>query len=325
MDRLTARSPEFAATLRSRVRGEVRECEGLARYSTYRIGGPATVLLPVLVDDVAAAVRLAVAEGVPWFALGLGSNLLLPDEGLEALVIRLGKGLDHLVRDGARWRIGAGLPAPLAARRTAEAGQAGLHKFVGVPGTVGGGVYMNAGCHGGDWSEVVEQVTVIDPDGDLRVLERREIPFAYRRAGLDGRIVVETTVALRPEDPAALSEELSELFRWRQQGTPFNQPCCGSVFQNPGGPSWKQREGPRTAGQLIEAAGLKGFRIGGAEISPMHANYFVNTGTATAADVMALIAHAQRVVGDEFGVRLETEVKLISPKGEYLKSVKSEK
>ena len=324
MDRLTARDAAFVAGLRARVRGEVREGEGLARYSTYRIGGPATVLLPLTPDDVGAAVRFAVAAGVPWFALGLGSNLLLPDGGLDALVIRLGKGLDRLVRDGSRWRIGAGLPAPLAARRTAETGQAGLHRFVGVPGTVGGGVYMNAGCHGGEWADVVERVTVVDADGDLRVLERREVPFAYRRSGLDGRIVIETQVALEPEDPATLSAELTELFRWRQEGTPFNQPCCGSVFQNPGGASWKRESGPRTAGQLVEAAGLKGFRIGGAEISPMHANYFVNMGGATAADVIALIAHARRAVEERFGVRLETEVKVISPVGTYLNSVNSE-
>jgi UDP-N-acetylmuramate dehydrogenase len=313
MDGVTARDPKFAAALRGRVRGEVREAEGLARYSTYRIGGPATVVLPAVPEDVAAALQFASAEGMPWFALGLGSNLLLPDEGLEALVIRLGKGLDAVQRDGTRWRIGAGLPAPLAARRTAEVGHAGLHRFVGVPGTVGGGVYMNAGCHGGDWAEVVEQVTVVGRAGGHRVLSRREIPFTYRRSGLDGQIVVETVVELHPEDPTRLQEELAELFRWRQQGTPFNQPCCGSVFKNPGGPSWQQREGPRTAGQLIEAAGLKGHRIGGAEISPMHANYFVNTGDATAADVQALIALAQRTVEERFGVRLETEVKIINP------------
>lgn len=318
MDRLTARDPAFAAGLRARVRGEVREGEALGRYSTYRIGGPATVLLPGSVDDVGGAVRFAVAEGVPWFALGLGSNILLPDAGLDALVIRLGKGLDQLVRDGTRWRLGAGLPAPLAARRTAEAGHAGLHRFVGVPGTVGGGVYMNAGCHGGEWADVIERVTVVDADGDLRVLERREIPFTYRRSGLDRRIVVEADVVLEPQDPSRLSAEVAELFRWRQQGTPFNQPCCGSVFQNPGGASWKREGGPRTAGQLIEAAGLKGFRIGGAEVSPMHANYFVNTGGATAADVVALIAHARRAVEERFGIRLETEVKLISVTGEYL-------
>jgi len=318
MDRLTARDPAFAAGLRARVRGEVREGEALGRYSTYRIGGPATVLLAGSVDDVGGAVRFAVAEGVPWFALGLGSNILLPDAGLDALVIRLGKGLDQLVPDGTRWRLGAGLPAPLAARRTAEAGHAGLHRFVGVPGTVGGGVYMNAGCHGGEWADVIERVTVVDADGDLRVLERREIPFTYRRSGLDRRIVVEADVVLEPEDPSRLSAEVAELFRWRQQGTPFNQPCCGSVFQNPGGASWKREGGPRTAGQLIEASGLKGFRIGGAEISPMHANYFVNTGDATAADVVALIAHARRAVEERFGIRLETEVKLITATGEYL-------
>jgi UDP-N-acetylmuramate dehydrogenase len=188
---------------------------------------------------------------------------------------------------------------------------------VGVPGTAGGGVYMNAGCHGGEWADVVERVAVVDAEGDLRVLERREIPFAYRRSGLDGRIVVEAQVSLVPEDPGRLTAELAELFRWRQQGTPFNQPCCGSVFQNPGGASWKRQGGPRTAGQLIEAAGLKGFRIGGAEISPMHANYFVNTGGATAQDVLGLIGHARRVVEEKFGVRLETEVKLISSTGEY--------
>ena len=318
MDRLTARDPAFAAGLRARVRGEVREGEALGRYSTYRIGGPATVLLAGSVDDVGGAVRFAVAEGVPWFALGLGSNILLPDAGLDALVIRLGKGLDQLVRDGTRWRLGAGLPAPLAARRTAEAGHAGLHRFVGVPGTVGGGVYMNAGCHGGEWADVIERVTVADADGDLRVLERREIPFTYRRSGLDRRIVVEADVVLEPRDPSRLSAEVAELFRWRQQGTPFNQPCCGSVFQNPGGASWKREGGPRTAGQLIEATGLKGFRIGGAEISLMHANYFVNTGDATAADVVALIAHARRAVQERFGIRLETEVKLIAATGEYL-------
>ena len=276
------------------------------------------MLLAGSVDDVGGAVRFAVAEGVPWFALGLGSNILLPDTGLDALVIRLGKGLDQLVRDGTRWRLGAGLPAPLAARRTAEAGHAGLHRFVGVPGTVGGGVYMNAGCHGGEWADVIERVTVVDADGDLRVLERREIPFTYRRSGLDRRIVVEADVVLEPQDPSRLSAEVAELFRWRQQGTPFNQPCCGSVFQNPGGASWKREGGPRTAGQLIEASGLKGFRIGGAEISPMHANYFVNTGDATAADVVALITHARRAVEERFGIRLETEVKLIAATGEYV-------
>ena len=316
---MTARDPKFVQALRARVSGKVREAEPVGRYSTYRIGGPATVLLPATAEDVGAALRLAGEAGVPWFAIGLGSNLLLPDEGLDALVIRLGKGLDRLERTGDDWTVGAGLPAPIAARRTAEAGFAGLHIFVGVPGTVGGGVYMNAGCHGGDWSEIVERVTVVDRAGKDAVVARADIPFTYRRSGLEGRIVLEATVRLRQQDRAQLDEAIDEMFEWRQRGTPFNQPCCGSVFRNPAGPSWKQAGGDRTAGQLIEAAELKGFSIGGAQVSPMHANYFVNTGSATAADVRKLIEHVQRTVRDRFGVNLEPEVKLIGSRGEYLK------
>jgi UDP-N-acetylmuramate dehydrogenase len=321
MDRLSARDPAFVRQLRTALRGEVRENESLARYSTYRIGGPATVVLPASAEDVGTAIRMAYEAGIPWFALGLGSNILLPDEGLDALVVRLGKGMDRLDQDGDSWLIGTGLPAPLAARRTAAAGFAGLHIFVGVPGTVGGGVYMNAGCHGGDWSEVVETVTVVDDSGRDAVLARAEVPFTYRWSGLEGRVVVETTVRLRPEEQHRLDEEMAEMFEWRQRGTPFNQPCCGSVFKNPHGPSWKKESGPRTAGQLIEAAGLKGFRLGGAEVSPMHANYFVNTGGATAADVRELITRVQDRVEQEFGARLEPEVKIIGALGEYLTGV----
>jgi UDP-N-acetylmuramate dehydrogenase len=318
MDRVTARDPAFAAALRPRLRGEVREDESLARYSTYRIGGPATVVLPANAEDVATALRAAHEAGVPWFAIGLGSNILLPDEGLEALVIRLGRGLDGLQQDDDRWTVGAGLPAPLAARRTAAAGFGGLHIFVGVPGSVGGGVFMNAGCHGGDWSEVVERVTVVDATGQDQALPRADVPFTYRRSGLDGRIVLEAVVRLRPEPQPHLDEQIAEMFDWRQKGTPFNQPCCGSVFKNPSGPSWKKEGGPRTAGQLIEAAGLKGTQVGGAQVSQLHANYFVNTGPATAADVRALIERAQRDVEARFGVQLEPEVKLIGARGEYL-------
>jgi UDP-N-acetylmuramate dehydrogenase len=310
----SARDPRFVAALRERVRGDVREAEPLARYSTYRIGGPATLVLPRVAEDVGRALTLAAESDVPWFALGLGSNLLLPDEGLDALVIRLGKGLDQLDHlGGGRWRFGAGLPQPLAARKTSECGFKGVHRFVGVPGSVGGGVYMNAGCHGGDWAGVVESVTVVDARGVDEVLPRAVVPFSYRSSGLAGRVILGTVVRLEPADPPSVQAEVAELFRWRQEGTPFNQPCCGSVFRNPGGPG--RPAGHRTAGQLIEAAGLKGHRIGGAEVSPMHANYFVNTGDATAADIRGLIALVRRTVRERFGVALRTEVKLVRPDG----------
>jgi len=314
-----ARDSRFIAALRDRVRGEVKEAEPLGRYSTYRIGGPATVLLPGSAEDVGRAMAFAVEQGVPWFALGLGSNLLLPDEGMEALVIRLGKGLDRCdPLSGARWRLGAGLPQPLAARRSAEAGFAGLHRFVGVPGTVGGGVFMNAGCHGGDWAGIVRQVTVVDSAGREELLGRDQIPFGYRSSGLGGKVVLETEVELVPTAPAVIQQEVADMLRWRQEGTPFNQPCCGSVFTNPGGTSGKPVDGPRTAGQLIEAAGLKGTRRGGVEISRQHANYFVNLGQGTAADVRALIALARDTVRDRFGVPLRTEVKIVRPDGSFV-------
>jgi UDP-N-acetylmuramate dehydrogenase len=314
-DVTTARDPGFAAALRARVRGDLREGEPLSRWSTYRIGGPATVLMPAVAEDVAIAVRMAAEAGVPWFALGLGSNLLFPDAGLDALVIRVGKGLDALRQDGERWTLGAGLPAPLAAKRTAAAGWAGIHKMVGVPGSVGGGIVMNAGCHGAEWRDTVVSVLVMDATGQDRVVPAHEAGFRYRRSALGHVVVLETTVALVEEDPARLEAETEALYRWRREGTPFNQPCCGSVFQNPELPAEWAEGKPRTSGQCIDAVGLKGERVGGIEVSPMHANYFVNTGGGTAADVVALMRRVQARVREELGLELVPEVKLIGVDG----------
>jgi len=313
---VTARDPAFVAALGGAVRGEVLVNEPLARYSTFRIGGPATVLLPSGPEDVATALAFARDRGVGWFALGLGSNVLLPDAGLDALVIRLGKGLDQIRSEGERWWLGAGLPAPLAARRTASEGFGGLHKMVGVPGTVGGGVYMNAGCHGTEWSDVVRRVTVVDSHGADRVLEGDQIPFRYRWSGLGDLIVLEVEVTLLASDPTRLEEEVGDLFEWRKRGTPFNQPCCGSTFTNPELPDG-HASGLSSAGQFLDAAGLKGVREGAIQVSEMHANYFVNTGAGSAADVCRLIERARTMVLDQFGVGLETEVKVVRPDGTY--------
>lgn len=315
---MTARDPEFIRSLSAAVRGDVKAAAPLSRYSTYRIGGPATVFLPASPEDAAAGLAHAFGAGVPVFPLGLGSNVLLPDEGIEVLVVRVGKGLDGVRSEGDRWWLGAGLPAPLAARKTAAQGWAGLHLMVGVPGTVGGGVFMNAGCHGGEWADVITRVTVADPTGQSRVLPAAEIPFSYRQSGLGDLLVLEAEVRLLPGDTTELDHEVERLFAWRQAGTPFNQPCCGSVFKNPSAaapPGWSRAW---TAGSLLEAAGLKDTRVGGAVVSAMHANYFVNGGTATAADVRVLIATARDRVRRRFDATLETEVKLIGSRGELL-------
>lgn len=315
MTTATARDSGFAAGLRSQVRGEVREHEALSRWSTYRIGGPATVLFPAQAEDVATAVRRCAQLGVPWFALGLGSNLLFPDAGLDALVIRIGKGLDHITQRNDEWVIGAGAPAPLAAKRTAAAGWAGIHKMVGVPGSVGGGIVMNAGCHGAEWRDVVRSVHTIDTQGNDHLVAAAEAGFRYRRSDLGHVVVVSTTVALRQEDAARLEAETESLYKWRKEKTPFNQPCCGSVFKNPVLTADPEPTAPRTSGQFIEATGLKGLRVGGVDVSPMHANYFVNTGEGKAADVLELMRTVRTRVHDRWGVMLEPEVKLIGADG----------
>src|ERR671924_912652 len=290
------------APAKVKFRGRVLENEPLARYTTYRLGGPARYLVtPADPDDVAKALELAQDRGLPWLALGLGSNVLVKDTGFPGVVIRIGKGLDRFEMKGATAIVGAGLATPLLARRTAEAGFAGVERFIGIPGTVGGGVYMNAGAHGAEFAEVLTEATVMDAKGKIKQVPRKQISFKYRSSNLGAVVVLEAKLALIEEPPAKLKEMQARLFRWRKAGTPFDQPCCGSVFKNPGG--------ARTAGMLIDECGLKGFTVGGAQVSPLHANYIVNTGNATASDVLKVIEHVRKTVAKKTSVELELEVK----------------
>lgn len=291
-------------TPKVKFRGRLLEHEPLARYTTYRLGGPARYfLMPADVEDVAKGIEFANERRLPWLAIGLGSNLLVKEAGFPGLVIRVGKGLDRFEMKGAIAIVGAGMPTPILARRTAEGGFAGVERFIGIPGTVGGGVYMNAGAHGAEFAEVVTEVTVMDGKGKIRQLARKQISFKYRASSLGDVVVLETKLLLLEEAPAKLKELQGKLLRWRKAGTPFDQPCAGSVFKNPGG--------AKTAGSLIDECGLKGYAIGGAQVSTMHANYFVNTGTATPSDVLRLIEHVRKTVQKKTGVELELEVKVI--------------
>lgn len=284
--------------------GRMLENEPLSRYTTWRIGGPARYLLqPADVDDVVRGLEMARERGLPWLVLGLGSNLLVKDGGFPGMVIRMGKGLDKFEMKGATAIVGAGMPTPLLARRTAEAGFSGVERFIGIPGTVGGGIYMNAGCHGAEFAEIVTEATVMDGKGKTRTIPRKQISYKYRGSNLGDVIVLETKLQLGEESPAKLKDLQAKLFRWRKAGTPFDQPCAGSTFKNPGG--------NKTAGMLIDEVALKGFRIGGAQVSSMHANYFVNLGTATAADVLRLIDHVRKTVAKKTGVELELEIKVV--------------
>jgi len=251
---------------------------------------------------VVRALELARERGLPWVVLGLGSNVLVKDAGFPGVVIRMGKGMDRFEMKGATAIVGAGMPTPILARRTAEAGFVGVERFVGIPGTVGGGIYMNAGCHGAEFAEIVTEVTVMDPKGKVKQLSRKQISFKYRSSNLEG-IVLEAKLGLGEESPAKLKELQAKLFRWRKAGTPFDQPCCGSTFTNP--------SGTKTAGMLIDECGLKGYTVGGAQVSSLHANYIINKGTATASDVLKVIDHIRKTVAKKTGITLELECKII--------------
>ncbi len=317
---LSAVKQDHRNALRERFGDLVRFDVELARFTTYRIGGPvAAVVEPSAADEVSTALKIAAAMDVPWMVLGFGSNVLLPDAGFDGIVLRMGKGMAGVQREGPEetvWTIGAGLPTPLLARRTAAAGLRGANRLIGVPGTVGGGVFMNAGAHGQEFRDIVDWVEVVAPDGVVSRVESDAIPWQYRSSGLQA-VVVAAQLSLEPEDPRVLKRELRDHLRWRKSGTPFDQPCCGSVFRNPSKQDLRSATtdvGERcTAGRLVDSAGLKGYRVGGAEVSPMHANYIVNSGGATAADVRAVIDHVRTIVRDRFWIELRLEVKIVEP------------
>jgi UDP-N-acetylmuramate dehydrogenase len=315
--------PNLASALADKVQGTVRYQESLRKYGTYRIGGPAAALVvPKSVRDVAETIRVAAQVKVPWIAIGLGSNLLFDDAGFDGVVLRLARPWRDIEPTGIRvgpgrvWRVDAGFPTPQLARRTAAAGLAGVHRLVGVPGTVGGGVFMNAGAHGQEFKDVVTAVDIVDDGGTFREIPGREIAWAYRTSGIRG-VIVSATFEFGDDDPGSLKREVTSYLRHRRAGTPFDQPCCGSVFRNPSPAESKNVDlpGSVTAGRLIEACGLKGHRRGGAEVSTLHANYIINAGGARAEDVKAVITDVQAAVRDRFGVALHREVKFVGRRG----------
>ena len=279
----------------------------LAPLTTLRVGGPAGLLVEARAEpDLGFLLRTAADLGVPWFLLGWGSNVLIPDEGVEGAVVRLGEGVRRAAIRGARVVAGAAVSMPRLALRTASAGLVGLEGFAGFPSSVGGAVAMNAGCYGTEVKDTLLSVRVVERDGTRRRLPYEALEPGYRRTNLRerGAIATRAHFLLRPGEPGAARARIEELRIRRRGALPTGRPNAGSVFKNPPGDY---------AGRLIEAAGLKGMRQGAAEISERHANVIVNLGGATAADVLALMLAAHRAVRDRFGIALEPEWILAGP------------
>jgi UDP-N-acetylmuramate dehydrogenase len=276
----------------------------LSPRTTFRIGGPAELLVEVGREVALSAVLSAVrAVGVPCFVLGLGSNLLVPDEGLSGVLLRLTGDLAKVRFEGTRVLAGGGVALPRLARRTVSQGLAGLEALAGFPSTVGGAVVMNAGSYGAEICDVLEGVRVVSPQGEARELETGALAASYRTTRLQGsgEIVSLARFRLHPGDAVAGLARIQELNRRRWSSLPSGHPNAGSIFRNPPGDA---------AGRLIDACGLKGRRSGKAEISPRHANVIVNLGSATARDVLALMLEARRAVEERFGIELEPEIVL---------------
>ena len=279
--------------------------EPMARHTSFKIGGGAEVMaFPKNPGELSETLKMSVLLGCKPAILGAGTNVLAPDHGLPGLVICLKdcmSGIDVL--DDNRIRVAAGVTMTRAAMFAAQLGLSGLEFAHGIPGTVGGGVYMNAGAYGGEICQVCESVEVMDLSGNIDVLSNQEMRFSYRHSVLEdeGGIVVSATFKLTPADPAEIKAKMKELQGKRSASQPLDLPSAGSAFKRPVG---------GYAAALIDQAGLKGFQVGGAAISTKHAGFAVNVGGATADDVQALLQQVSDIVFEKSGIRLEPEVRI---------------
>lgn len=293
----------MAAARDLKVQGEIRYDEPMSRHTSWRVGGPAeTFFIPASIEDLASFLADLDAE-TPLFWHGVGTNLLVRDGGLPGVVISATSMLKHMKRIGDQQvQAGAGVPCTQLARQCIRWELGPSEFFAGIPGTVGGALAMNAGAHGGETWERVESVQTIDRSGELHERTPQDYNVAYRSVkGPVNEWFLEATFRFDP-DVLPSMEEMKAMLERRQKTQPLGLPSCGSVFRNPPGDY---------AAKLIEAAGLKGHRIGGAEVSTKHANFIINREGASANDIEELIEHVQKTVLDVHGVNLQHEVRIV--------------
>jgi len=285
--------------------GQVRLNEPLAGHTTWKIGGPADILIiPATEEELEAALRLLSRDGVPWCVLGRGSNTLVSDKGVRGAVIKLGDGFDDVCFDGDTVMAGASYSFIKLSVMAGKEGLTGLEYAGGIPGTVGGAVYMNAGAHGSDISRILKSASIVWEDGSRAVLGNEEMKFSYRHSILQERrgIITRAEFQLAAGDRKEVAAAMATYKDRRRRTQPLQMACAGSVFRNPPNDH---------AARLIEAAGLKGLRQGAAEVSQVHANFIVNHGGAKAEDVLTLIGKVQQIVEQTYGISLVPEVLLM--------------
>ncbi|GED60353.1 UDP-N-acetylmuramate dehydrogenase [Brevibacillus formosus] len=279
--------------------------EPLANHTTWRIGGPADLLIqPKDKASLQKALQILHRHEIPWSVIGRGSNLLVRDRGIRGAVLKVAEGLSHCEFRGEEVCVGAGYSMIRLAVETGKMGLTGMEFAGGIPGTVGGAVYMNAGAHGSDLSRILIDAEILFENGESKVLSNEELSFSYRTSLLQKQkgIVLEARFQLRTGDRKEIAATLAANKERRRNTQPLQMPCAGSVFRNPPNDH---------AGRLIEAAGLKGYQIGGAQVSEKHSNFIVNCGGATAADVLTLINHVRSTILEKNGIDLHPEVLVV--------------
>ncbi len=283
----------------------VEEQVPLARHTTLGTGGPARAFArPKSLEQLLEALRWAGERGLKVATIGLGSNLLVADEGVDALVLKLTGELANVSATGDRIRAGGGATNAVVLHRARSEGLGGFEFACAIPGTTGGGVWMNAGAYGGDFAQVLERALVVDAQQGPRWLTPGELGLRYRHSELQhGQVVAEVELRLVPRDVEEIKATVAELQAQRKAAQPTNKRTFGSVFKNP--------EHELSAGRMLEACGLRGHRIGGAQISPRHANFIENAGGASSADAVALMTEARRRAWDRYGVELLHEVEFL--------------
>ena len=293
-----------ADILRERMRGRVHADEPMELHTSFRIGGPADLFLePVDLDDLTCALEVLREHGSPVLIIGAGTNLLVKDGGIRGAVVCLREMKRVERRGGSTVYADSGALLSGMVMKSVSWGLSGLEFAVGIPGSVGGAVIMNAGAHGSSISHVARRVEMIHPDGSVHVVDAGDLSFSYRRCDVgEGRIVTGVEFALTQKEPDVIRERIDMHLAWRRENQPLKYPSAGSVFKNPPDVS---------AGKLIDDLGLKGMNVGGAQVSHTHANFIVNTGGALARDVLELIDRIKEQVKDRHGIDLELEIRIV--------------
>ena len=278
--------------------------EPLKNHTSFKIGGPADEFCEVASqEEIAELIKYAGEKNIPYTIIGNGSNLLVGDKGIRGLVIKIAKGFDKVQVSGNVITAQAGILLSKLAKFALSQNLAGLECASGIPGTLGGAIFMNAGAYGGEMKDVIKSVTYLE-DGKIREASGEELDFGYRRSRFSGGcgIILSATLELTFDDKEKILERMEDFKERRTSKQPLSMPSAGSTFKRPEG---------YFAGKLIEDSGLKGYSIGGAQVSEKHSGFVINKGNATAKDVVDLIEHIQKTVYEKFGVNLETEVKML--------------